>query len=168
MSNKTKTKEIDLKDLIEKGKFTYVNPNITLENFPVEPVRSEDYKVFHFDRFISSEDAVKEIEAAGYLPANIYELLSWKEWNGKDWVVALGSSCGLDGDRRVPDLDGWGSGRRLDLGWWVGGWRDRCRFLAVRNSTGAIEPKNTVLSPLDTLTLCPHCEKKVKIVIEKA
>lgn len=131
---KKKAKKTDLKDLIAQGKFTFVNSSITPENFPEEPIRSDDYKLFHFDKYITSEDAVKEIESAGYLPANIYELLSWKDWNGKDWVVGLGSSCALDVDRRVPDLGGFSSGRDLDLGWWDGRWDDAYRFLAVRNS----------------------------------
>jgi hypothetical protein len=164
---KTKSKEISLTELIEKGKFRFVNSNITPDNFPVEPIRSEEYKVFHFDRYISSEEALKEIEGAGYLPANIYELLSWTEWNGKDWVIALGSSCVLDGRRHVPGLRGFGSGRGLGLDWWRGGWGGGYRFLAVRNSTVSLGSKTEELKHLDPQTLCPNCGKEVKIVLEK-
>lgn len=163
---KTKTK--DLKSLIEAGKFTYVNSNITLENFPAEEIRSSDYKVFHFDKSISSEDAVKEIEKEGFVPANIYELLSWPDWNGKDWVVSLGSSFVLGGRRGVPYLLAWDAYRLLHLAWWRDGWGDSYRFLAVRNSSGTLGPKNSAdPKPSVPQTLCPHCGEEVKVLIEK-
>lgn len=123
-----------LKNYILDGKFDYVNQDIE-SNFTVEPIRGE-FKVFHFDRHISSEDAVKEIEKAGYLPAKLTELLSFasKEWNGEDWVVALGSVAKVDGYRNVSALDGDDLERDLDLNYWDGGWRDGCRFLGVKES----------------------------------
>ncbi len=45
-----------LKELIRKGGFGYVNPGITPENFPPQEI-SSDYRIFHFDRYISSDDA---------------------------------------------------------------------------------------------------------------
>lgn len=154
----TNTK-VELKGLIEKGKFTFVNSNITPENFPAEAVRSEDYKIFHFDKYISSGDAVREIESAGYLPANIYELLSWKDWNGKDWVVGLGSSCVLSGRRGVPGLYGFLSGRDLGLDWWDGEWDDDFRFLAVRYSAQGLGAEKKTLSTLDTLKPSERIQK---------
>jgi hypothetical protein len=46
----------------------------------------------------------KEIEKEGYRAANISELLSWKDWNDKDWVAALGSVAAVDDSRSVPFL----------------------------------------------------------------
>lgn len=161
-----KTKQTKpLTTLIKQGKFSYVNSNITLENFPVEEIRSDDYKLFHFDRYISSEDAVKEMEKEGFKPVNIYELLSWKEWNGKDPVVGLGSSCAVRDARHVPCLRVW-YGRSLSLDWWFEVWFDCWRFLAVR--TQSLGTKDTeTLGHSDPKTLCPHCGGEVKVTIEK-
>ena len=79
------------------------------------------------------------MDKEGYNPANIYELLNWKDWNSKDWVVALGSSCVLGGGRQVAFLYGDGFRRGLDLGVWDGVWHG-ARFLGVRNlETKALE-----------------------------
>ena len=74
-----------IENLIKKGNFTWVNSEITEEHYPSEKIRGK-VKIFHFDYSISSEDAVKEIEKAGYQPANACELLEYaeKDWNGKD------------------------------------------------------------------------------------
>ena len=125
-------------------RFDWVSPNITEENFPPEKVRNTDYKLFHFDRYVSSEDVVKEMDKEGYNPANIYELLNWKDWNSKDWVVALGSSCVLGGSRQVAFLSRVDFGRGLVLDVWGGDWRGDwfgfARFLGVRNlETKALE-----------------------------
>ena len=119
--------------LLTTAKFGWVDPNITPENFPEEPIRSEDYKVYHFGRDTFSEQVVAKMTKDGYLPANIYEFLSWKDWNGEDTVVALGSSCVVDDHRRVPSRYRDGAGRNLSLIRWDGGWHGDYRFLAVRN-----------------------------------
>src|SRR3990167_9554705 len=113
---KTKTKS--LAQLIKDCKFDWVNPNIET-NFKTEDVRGE-FKVFHFGRYISSKDAVKEIEKEGYLPANLTELLSYAKdgWNDTDWVVALGSVAEVDSSRRVPYLYRYAARRDLYLTWW--------------------------------------------------
>lgn len=131
----TKTKTT-LKSLIKAKKLDYVNFNITAKNFPAPKEIGTDFKLFHFDKSIASEDVIKAMEAEGYHPADLYELLSF-DWNGTDWVAALGSVCEVDGYRVVPHLDGGGSGRGLGLGWWVDGWDSLCRFLAVRLSSDA-------------------------------
>lgn len=162
-----KTKKQSLEDLIKKGKFTYVNSSITKENFPQEEIRSEKYKLFHFDRSISSEDAISEMTKEGYSPANIYELLSWTEWNDKDWVVGLGSVAEVVGSRRVPYLDRDGSERSLFLTWRDIGWDADCRFLAVRTSSLETKSSDTeALRPFDPQPLCPHCGKVLKITIK--
>lgn len=114
-------------------KFDYVNSNITDELFPLIERKVGEYKLYHFNKYISSEDAIKEMKTEGYMPANLYELLLWSEENKQDWVVALGSVAGVDGNRRVPYLYRDGSERQLDLRWFDCGWGAYCRFLAVRN-----------------------------------
>src|ERR1700744_2019666 len=135
------TKTITLKSLIKSKKFDWANPNITEDTFPLTPIRSSDYKLYHFDRYISSEDAIKEMEKEGYVPANIHELLLWKDWNDKDWVVALGSVGKVDGNRLVPCLDGSGSGRGLYLYRFGDVWSSSYRLLAVRNLSSDLEKR---------------------------
>lgn len=108
----------------------WVDPDIE-KHFTLDPIRSSEYKLYHFDRYISSKDALKEMEN-GYAPATLHELLAWKGWNEKDFVVALGSVCEVDCDRCVPHLDRGIYSRHLGLGWFDGGWRGGARFLAVR------------------------------------
>ncbi len=126
-----------LNQLIKENKFDWVNPDITEKNFPPQKISKGKYKLFHFGGFINSEDAKKEMEAQGYQPANIYELLSWNEWDGKDYIVALGSVCVLPSGRRdVAVLSEGSDGRSLNLGWVGLDWGGYCRFLAVSKSLG--------------------------------
>jgi len=160
-----KTKEQSLKSLIDEWKFDYVNFNI-LTNFSLPERKYTDYKLFHFDREISSEDAIKEIEKEGYLPANIIELLSWKEWNEKDNVVALGSVAKLRDGRHVVYLGRRGLGRNLSLDWFGCGWDCDDRFLAVRNLN--LKNSDTLNSSLSLkhFVACPHCREELLIKIE--
>ena len=68
---------ISLKDRIARGKYDWVNSDITEEHFPTNiPVAYDaEYKLFHFNRSISSDDAIKEMEKDGFRPAVLAELL---------------------------------------------------------------------------------------------
>lgn len=147
-----------LSKLIKEKKFDWVNSNITDDLFPVPEKISNKYKLFHFDRYISSENAIKEMEKENYVPANIYELLNWKGWNDKDWVIALGSVGDFDGRRGVPYLNGGGSRRLLNLRWFDLGWDANYRFLAVRNSESKPLSSEKSLGTLVSLTL----EKRIE------
>ena len=161
---KTKT---SLAEQIKAGKFDWVNPDIE-SNFKAGDLRGET-KLYHFDRSISSEDAVEEMAKEGYLPANISELLAYAkdDWNGTDWAVALGSVALVDGYRLVPYLHRSAAERNLYLLWWHGDRGGRYWFLAVRNSQ-SFETKPSELSTLETLSLPDTLEingvmyKKVK------
>lgn len=144
------TTKTSLALLIKGHKFDYVNSDITVENFPSQEV-STDFELYHFDRYISSEAAIEEMKKDGYKPANIYELLLWPDWNGKDWVVALGSVCGVGGDRLVACLDGVDSERYLDLGWFGGVCDGGCRFLATKQLS--LDTAMLGASPSETLPL---------------
>lgn len=122
-----------LQQLIDPWKFDYVNSDITKKNFSLEDRGLDEYKVFHFDKYLSSKEVIEEMEKEGYSPANAYELFTWKEWNGKVFVIALGSVAEVRGERAVLYLGRYGSLRKLNLGWFDGGWGGGCRFLAVRN-----------------------------------
>jgi len=133
---------MSLKQMIGVSQYDSVDENITPERFPIvgaDVVRFEA-RLFNFGRRISSEAADEEIKTADkkdpWESAKIEHLLAfgaaYPDVQRKFPVVALGSSCEIHGDRLVPGLWGRGSERRLSLDWWVGGWRDGCRFLAVR------------------------------------
>lgn len=141
----------NLSSLIDMRKFDYVNSDITEKLFPFPNEVWNNYKLFHFDKDISSEDAIKEMEKEGYRAANIYELLLYLDWNEKDWIVALGSVAGVYGGRYVPCLGKSDSERHLGLSNWDDGWPAYYRFLAVRNLSS--ESKNLGSLPLEYLSL---------------
>ncbi len=127
-----------LQRLIIAGKYDWVNPNFTQENFPIPEnfVLGADPKVFHFNRSISSEDAIKEMDEVGYKPAMIWDLLNYGAKNPEEQqkfpIIGLGSVGEVHGGRYVPYLNRCVSGRDLYLVWWDGGWDAYCRFLGVR------------------------------------
>ena len=134
---------LSLKEMIAAGGYDWKNDDITEARFPVptgSPVEL-DTELIHFDYDISSENVVAELDKKGYRPATIHELLAFgAKYPNKQRefpIVALGSVAGVGGDRRVAYLDGGGDGRRLGLGWWVGGWSRSYRFLAVRKVSGS-------------------------------
>jgi len=161
----TTTKIPKLSALIESRKFDWVNFDIKDGLFEKPKEIGTDFKLYHFGRYISSEDAIKGMQKDGYEPANAWELLSWEDWNEKDLVVALGSVAKVDGGRRVPYLGGDDSERYLNLRWFVSDWVAHCRFLAVRNSSLGTSESGT--GPSDTLALAIETVKKAGYVIYK-
>lgn len=135
--------DLSLEEMIVAGHYDWKNGNINGEHFPIKGgkgiVRFEA-RYFHFDRDISSEAAdkaiIEEDSANPWESSKIEHTLSYgakyPEEQRKFPIVGLGSSAEVYGHRRVPSLDGRGSGRGLRLGWWVGDWGRDCRFLAVR------------------------------------
>lgn len=160
-----KTKIPTLSKLIADCKFDWVSPNIKDGVFPEPTEIGTDYKLYHFDRYISSEDARQEMTNEGYRPATIHELLLWKDWNDKDLIVALGSVCTVDGSRDVPSLGRDASKRDLNLYWWVIVCYARCRFLAVRNlslETKKLGTSDSVSLALGYLEAAQEAIKKAK------
>ena len=136
---------LSLKSLLSSGNFDYVNQDITEVNFPDLPtgqvgvgINCEDAKVYHFDKNVSSDYAIQQMEKDDYRPANLRELLTWMlaNWNGKDFVAALGQAWRVPGGGRcVPCLVDLGGGRDLVLFCLEGDWDGCCRFLAFRKSS---------------------------------
>ncbi|MBI3685529.1 hypothetical protein HY250_03950 [Candidatus Azambacteria bacterium] len=126
-----------LSELIKARNFDWVNPDITDERFPIPDRLWNDYKEFPFGENVSSEEAVKRMQAEGYEAANSHEFLLWDGWDGKSLVVALGSIARVGGHRHVLDLRRSGSKRSLSLRWLGSVWRASYRFLAVRKSSGS-------------------------------
>lgn len=138
-----------LQPLIDAAKFDWVDEKI-VSNFPLQEVRGE-FRLFHFECRISSQDAISEMQKEGYEPANATEVLTYapNEWNGEDFVAALGQSARVNGLRLVPCLYGDGRERFLNLHWWSSSRATAyCRFLGVR--TSSLESQS---SPPDTLPL---------------
>lgn len=127
-----------LSQMIVAGHYDGTNDSITAERFPItgEGIVEYEARYFHFDRNISSENAIKEMEEAGWQPAKIEHLLAHGAANPdeqqKHPIVALGSVAAVDGNRDVPCLDRSGSERYLDLDWFGSDWSPDYRFLAVR------------------------------------
>ena len=149
---KNKTDEIALtvdysqtvQEMINAGNYGWTHREITEKHFPLPtelngkqvPVTNVT-KLFYFNRNISSEAAISEMDKAGYRPATLAELLALGEAHPELQrqfpIVALGSVWrDTRDDRRVPVLDFGGNERRLSLRWFDYGWPGRCRFLGAR------------------------------------
>lgn len=127
-----------------KPEFYLVHSNITDEHFPpesggtaqvmLEPVylnRDSDKK------WISTNEAMKRLEAQGSRPATLRELLAYAKANPNyqrcSLVVALGSSwVDPSGNRNVPYLNDWNGKRALDLRWIEDDGEGYWWFLVVR------------------------------------
>jgi hypothetical protein len=136
-----------LPDMIAAGRFDWANSDITPKRFPIKGTGVVEWetKVFHFNRYISSDDAVTAIKADDkqnpWEPAPIEALLAYAAKHPDEQrqypIIGLGSVAEVYGYRFVPGLHRSGAGRVLNFGWWDGDWRDGCRFLAVRKLSSA-------------------------------
>lgn len=128
--------------MIAAGHYDWKNSDITAKRFSITGKGTVEFegRYFHFDRNISSENAIKEIKAAdpknSWSAAKIEHVLShgktFPEEQRKFPIIGLGSVAKVNGDRNVPYLSRDDSKRILDLSWFDGDWRAGCRFLAVR------------------------------------
>ena len=126
-----------LKEMIIAGNYDWINGDIKEKNFPLPTELlgkkiTASNKLFHFNRSISSENAISEMNKAGYRPATLAELLAlgeaYPEQQKEFPIVALGSIwC-----RTVPGFGFVDFERRLGLAWFGIGWEYNYRFLAVR------------------------------------
>lgn len=120
-------------------RFTYVNPNITAENFPPQPgdFTVKEVEVVNFGRNVSTEEARKLLDERGLRPATLMELLWWwlmhPEKHSDCLVVALGSLW----TGHVPYVSGGGSLRRLFLGPVANDWDAFFSFAGVRKDDKA-------------------------------
>lgn len=130
-----------LSEMVKAGRYDWVNENIISENFPGAGHGKAEREIvlFHFNRAISSDDAIKGMESAGYRPAVVEELLALGEVQPELQrhfpIVALGSVWqDPRGNRSVPYLGRFGAERSLDLFCFDDDWDGSCRFAAVRNA----------------------------------
>ena len=79
-----------------------------------------EIKIFHFNEVLTTKEIEERMDKDGFRPATLQEMLSHaaKNWDGKEWWVALGSVwVGSGGYRCVACLGRRGSGRDLFLVW---------------------------------------------------
>jgi len=141
---------MNLKETIQKLNFDYINSDITEKNFPKPKVQA-----IKLGKEVSSEEALRLLDEKGLRPATLYELLDYaKEWNGEDYVVALGSVWRYsDGDRSVPFLYRFDDERELNLGCWDGVWVDYWFFAAVSKYVEISDTKKSDFCSLESLEL---------------
>ncbi len=128
-----------LEQMIVAGHYDWSNSDITPGCFPITSEAGEyEYKLFHFDRDIESDEAERLIEEAGsgWENAKNEHLLAFgskfPEEQRKFPIVELGSVALVNGYRYVSYLDRYDSYRGLGLSRRDGWWYRYCRFLAVR------------------------------------
>lgn len=130
---------MSIEEMVATGRYDWVNSDLTTKRFPIKGGGTEDVeaKIFHFDRSISSEEAKRLIEEAGWEVAKTEHLLAFgakhPDEQRKFPIVALGSVGKVNGNRNVPYLSRNDSKRNLNLNWWDNDWNSNYRFLAVRN-----------------------------------
>ena len=134
--------DMNLEAMIAAGNYDWKNDDINAKRFPIVGKGKVEFEdtIFHFDRDISSEDAVKEIIAADtknpWEPGKIENILAYGAKNPEEQrkfpIVGLGSVGKVRGNRCVPDLYGGDSGRSLYRAWWGRDWHADFRFLGVR------------------------------------
>jgi hypothetical protein len=129
-----------VEDGVKAGRYDWVNPDITSKNFPTKRKGTAKVAVelIRFNRYISTDEALRELNRMGYRPAKLHVLLAfgekYQEFQREFPVVALGSVWrrGWSGYRSIPCLNKLGSERSMELELFVGDWSEVCRFMAVR------------------------------------
>ena len=131
-----------VQEMINAGNYGWTNNDIMEKHFPLPTELngkqvSVSTKLFHFNRSISSKNAIAEMDKAGYRPATLTELLAlgeaYPELQKEFPIVAFGSIWRRGSDRRhVPVLLFDGHKRRLALRWFDVDWYVYYRFLGVR------------------------------------
>ena len=133
---------LSLKEMICAGNYNWTNNSITPEQFPITGNGTEEveYKLFHFNRYISSESAdkaiVKEDVDNPWQSAGTEHILAFGAQNPEEQckypIVALKAVGEVSGLCHVVCLCRNGAKRSLRLVYWDVGWNANYRFLAVR------------------------------------
>lgn len=139
----TVSPDLAFEDRIKRGNYGWRNSDLTEKKFPVtaDQVGEWEWKLFHFNRSISSEEAIRLMKEDGYEAGQIGHILTFGEINPEEQrkypIIGLGSVAKVRLYRRVPALwrvDAW---RKLDLVWFDRGWVGHYRFLGVRRRSVA-------------------------------
>lgn len=112
------------KGMINAGKYEYVNPDITKENFPLKnkPIQEKELILVSFDKPMSTEEILKELNYQGLEAADLQDLCAFGTCfsdyiiKNKSSIVALGSRLPLlEGETLIPILFFFGAWRYLHL-----------------------------------------------------
>lgn len=121
--------------------FDWVYNWITPEHCPLKPVNNleKDIELIKFDKYLSTDDAIKEIAAQGYVPAPSNYLLGLgvqypEIHKGKKWIVSLDKQNLFADQDGIPCFLclGWGDERCLHVVYGTGVWGDGWWFAVVR------------------------------------
>jgi len=130
-----------VEDMVGRGKYDWSNNDITAGHFPTQRNGEADLviELVHFNRNISTDAALRELDKMGYRPAELHELLTlgekYPDLQREFPIIALGSVCwGSHDSRNCAYLNRNGSKRKLNLNWIDNDWNDSCRFAVVRKS----------------------------------
>lgn len=129
---------LTLEEMVAAGRYDRKNTDITAGHFPLVRSGAMDVGIVlvHFNRYITSDEALRELDKMGFRPAKLEELLAFgarfREVQREFPIMALGSVWRHFGPRRVPCLWGSSGRRRLSLLWFGHVWDESCRFAAVR------------------------------------
>ncbi len=110
-------------DRISAGNYGWTNSDLTEKRFPVteDQLGEWEWKLFHFDRSISSEEAIRLMKEDGYEAGQIGHILTFGEINPEEQrkypIIGLGSVAKVGLRRFVPVLGRDCGRRRLDLSW---------------------------------------------------
>ena len=130
---------LSVKAAVKAGHYDWADNSTTIENFPTKKKGKKQVVVelIHLNRFVSTDEVLRELDKMGMRPADIREGLALGETHPdiqREFpVVILGSVWQDSRDGRyVPCLRGHGSERHLNLLWVEQDWSEVCRFAAVR------------------------------------
>lgn len=131
-------------EAVSAGRYDQIDELVKEDIFPFfdqeQGKKEVKFRLFHFGRFIGSDEAIYRMENDGFRPATLRELLALGEVNPKlqrrFLIVALGTSFSdLNGEfvygEIVPILAKINNRRMLGVGWKEVGWDGSCRFLGV-------------------------------------
>jgi len=126
-------------ELIRRGKYNWVNDQITDERFPIAEHAPTPRKIelVEFDYDPTSEEVLKDFRRRGLkrptYEDGLYLGIQHPEEQKKRPIVFLHEPVqGSDGSLRVLVLHGRSGERRLRLGWFYGGWGRGYVFAGIR------------------------------------
>ena len=134
----TVNSDLAFEDRIKRGNYGWRNSDLTEKKFPVttDQVDEWEWKLFRFNRSISSEEVIRLMKEDGYEAGQIGHILTLGEMNPEEQrkypIIGLGSVAEVSLRRSVPALWHDDGRRELDLYWFDIDWDDYYRFLGVR------------------------------------
>jgi len=125
-----------LADMIEASHYDWVSDAVNERNFLwSELVPGFGLKLYHFGHTVSLEDAVAAMDADGYRPGKLVDLIDYGAKNPEEQrkyrIIALGSIGHVDGHHHVACLGEWRGKRILYPVFFADDWDGTYRFLAV-------------------------------------